>query len=102
MNKQDLVNAVAARADLGKADVSAVIGHALAVIQETVAAGDKVTVTGWGTFEQAYKPARDARNPSTGDTVKVDESWVVKFRPGSDFKAAVNQGGKSSATQQAA
>ena len=102
MNKTQAVNAVAERSDLDKADVSAVVGHFLAVIQDAVAAGDKVTFTDFGSFEQAYKPARTARNPQTGAEVDVPESWVPKFRSGSKFKEAVNEGGKAATTEQAA
>ncbi|MEU7831423.1 HU family DNA-binding protein [Nonomuraea sp. NPDC049129] len=102
MNKTQAVNAVAERADLDKADVAAVIGHFLAVIQDAIAAGDKVAFAEFGSFEQVYKPARTARNPQTGAEVQVPESWAPKFRPGSKFKEAVNEGGKTAATEQAA
>jgi DNA-binding protein HU-beta len=69
----------------------------LEAIQKAVAAGDKVSITGFGAFEMVHKPARTARNPSTGAEIKVAESWGPKFRPGSDFKELVNVSGKKSA-----
>ncbi|MFG1683468.1 HU family DNA-binding protein [Nonomuraea sp. NPDC049269] len=102
MNKTQVINAVTERADLDKADVSAVVGHIIAVIQDAVASGDKVAIAGFGSFEQVYKPARTARNPQTGAEVQVPESWAPKFRPGSEFKELVNEGGKTAATEQAA
>jgi DNA-binding protein HU-beta len=55
-----------------------------------VAKGDKVAITGFGVFEKAVRPARTARNPATGATIKVAKSSVPKFRAGADFKAVVN------------
>ena len=62
----------------------------LDTIQVTVAKGDKVAITGFGVFEKAVRPARTARNPATGATIKVPKSSVPKFRAGADFKAVVN------------
>ena len=62
----------------------------LDTIQAAVASGDKVAITGFGVFEKTVRPARTARNPATGASIKVPESSVPKFRAGSDFKAIVN------------
>jgi DNA-binding protein HU-beta len=102
MNKSQLIESVANRAGLDKSAVASVLGHALAVVKDAVAAGDKVTLTGFGSFEQVYKPARTARNPQSGAEVQVPESWAPKFRPGSEFKEAIDAGGKAAATKQAA
>ena len=59
-------------------------------LQDAVAKGDKVAITGFGVFEKSERPARTARNPATGATIQVPESSVPKFRPGADFKALVN------------
>ncbi|MEO3875509.1 HU family DNA-binding protein [Nonomuraea sp. B12E4] len=102
MNKQDLATAVANLSGLSKADAAKAVNTVLDVIQTAVAAGDKVTLTGFGSFEQVYKPARTAKNPATGADVDVAESWAPKFKVGSDFKAIVNEGGRKAATGQAA
>lgn len=102
MNKQDLATAVAATTDLSKADAVKAINAALDVIQTATAAGDKVTLTGFGSFEQVYKPARTAKNPSTGADVAVVESWAPKFKAGSEFKTVVNEGGRKAVAEQAA
>ena len=89
MNKRELIDAVSGRLGNKKSATEAV-NAVLETIQSTVAAGDKVAITGFGVFEKSERPARTARNPATGATVQVPESSVPKFRPGADFKALVN------------
>jgi DNA-binding protein HU-beta len=101
VNKSQLIDAVTNRIGDKKTAAEAV-NAVLDAIQAAVAVGDKVSITGFGSFEQMYKPARTARNPSTGAEINVPESWGPKFRPGSEFKALVNEGGKKAATKQAA
>jgi len=95
MNKKELVDAIADRVGDKKTATEAV-NAVLDAIQTAVAGGDKVSITGFGAFEMVHKPARTARNPSTGAEIHVAESWGPKFRPGSDFKELVNNGGKKS------
>jgi DNA-binding protein HU-beta len=66
------------------------VNAVLDTIQDAVAKGDKVAITGFGVFEKSERPARTARNPATGATIQVPKSSVPKFRPGADFKALVN------------
>lgn len=93
MNKKELVEAIADRVGDKKTATEAV-NAVIDVIQSTVASGDKVSITGFGAFEMVHKPARTARNPSTGEPIEVPESWVPRFRPGADFKEMVNKAGK--------
>jgi DNA-binding protein HU-beta len=89
MNKRDLIDAISER--LGdKKSATEAVNAVLETIQSTVAAGDKVAITGFGVFEKSERPARTARNPATGATIQVPKSSVPKFRPGADFKALVN------------
>ncbi len=89
MNKRDLIDAISGR--LGdKKTATEAVNAVLDTIQVTVAKGDKVAITGFGVFEKADRPARTARNPATGEPIKVPKSSVPKFRPGADFKALVN------------
>ncbi|MEV0830934.1 MULTISPECIES: HU family DNA-binding protein [Streptosporangiaceae] len=97
MNKKELVDAIADRVGDKKTAAEAV-NAVLDTIQAAVASGDKVSITGFGAFEMVHKPARTARNPSTGAEIDVAESWGPKFRPGTEFKEAVNSGGKKAAT----
>lgn len=94
MNRKQLVAEVATVTGLPQTAVNAVTTAILDAITSAVASGDRVQLTGFGSFEQVHKPAYVGRNPSTGDPLKVEESWAPKFRPGSEFKAAVNEGGR--------
>ncbi len=89
MNKRDLIDAVSGRMGDKRTAVEAV-NAVLDTIQETVASGDKVSITGFGVFEKQVRAARTARNPATGAAVKVPKTSVPKFRAGADFKAMVN------------
>ena len=89
MNKRDLIDAISGRLG-GKKTATEAVNAVLDTIQSTVASGDKVAITGFGVFEKTVRPARTARNPATGATIKVPKSSVPKFRAGADFKAVVN------------
>src|SRR5579863_1952871 len=89
MNKHDLIDAISGQLGSKKAATDAV-NALLDTIQLTVAKGDKVAITGFGVFEKTVRPARTARNPATGATIRVPKSSVPKFRAGADFKAVVN------------
>ncbi len=89
MNKRDLIDAISGRIGDKKTATEAV-NAVLDTIQQTVAKGDKVSITGFGVFEKQVRPARTARNPATGAAVKVPKTSVPKFRAGADFKAMVN------------
>jgi DNA-binding protein HU-beta len=89
MNKRDLIDAISARMGDKKTAAEAV-NAVLDTIQSAVAKGDKVSITGFGVFEKTVRPARTARNPATGASIKVPKSSVPKFRAGADFKAIVN------------
>jgi DNA-binding protein HU-beta len=89
MNKRDLIDAISGR--LGdKKTATEAVNAVLDTIQLAVAKGDKVAITGFGVFEKTDRPARTARNPATGASIKVPKSSVPKFRPGADFKTIVN------------
>jgi DNA-binding protein HU-beta len=89
MNKRDLIDAISGR--LGdKKTATEAVNAVLDTIQQTVAKGDKVAITGFGVFEKTVRPARTARNPATGAAIKVPKTSVPKFRAGADFKAMVN------------
>jgi DNA-binding protein HU-beta len=89
MNKRDLIDTISGRMGDKKTATEAV-NAVLDTIQVAVAKGDKVAITGFGVFEKTDRPARTARNPATGASIKVPKSSVPKFRAGADFKAMVN------------
>ncbi len=90
MNKTELIEAVAANAELTKAKADDAVNALLAVIEATVKGGDKVTIPGFGTFSVSERKARTGRNPQTGETIKIAASKAPKFTAGSGFKAALN------------
>ena len=89
MNKRDLIEAISVELG-GKKSATDAVNAVLDTIQATVARGDKVSITGFGVFEKTVRPARTARNPATGASIRVPKSSVPKFRAGADFKAVVN------------
>jgi DNA-binding protein HU-beta len=91
VNKAELIDALAAR--LGdKRSASTALDAVLAEIQTAVTKGDKVAITGFGVFEKRVRAARTARNPRTGESVKVKKTSVPAFRPGASFKDQVASG----------
>ena len=93
MNKRELVDAISDRLGSKRAATEAV-DAILQTIQSTVAKGEKVAITGFGSFEKAERPARTARNPATGKTIQVPATSVPRFRAGADFKNLVAGGKK--------
>lgn len=89
MNKRELVDAIAERLSGSKKDAAEAVDAILDTIQTTVAKGEKVAITGFGSFEKADRPARTARNPATGKTIQVAATSVPKFKAGADFKGLV-------------
>ncbi|WP_026414684.1 HU family DNA-binding protein [Actinomadura oligospora] len=89
MNKRELVDALSERMSSNKKEAAEFVDAFLEVIQTSVAKGDKVAITGFGSFEKADRPARTARNPATGKTIQVPATSVPKFKAGADFKNLV-------------
>jgi DNA-binding protein HU-beta len=91
VNKAELIDALAVR--LGeKKTASVALDAVLAEIQAVVTKGDKVSITGFGVFEKRVRAARMARNPRTGDAVRVKKTAVPAFRAGAGFKEMVATG----------
>lgn len=88
MNKADLLDALEGRLGSRKAAADAVEAVVDIIIRE-VAAGGKVGITGFGTFERAERAPRTGRNPRTGETVRIEQTTVPKFRPGTQFREVV-------------
>lgn len=90
MNKSDLVDAVAAATSGTKAEAQAHLDAVLSSITDALKKGDKVSLTGFGTFEVRARAARTARNPQTGETIQVKASKAPAFKAGKSLKDAVN------------
>jgi DNA-binding protein HU-beta len=88
MNKRELIDAITER--VGSKQVAAeALDAVLETIQDAVTRGEKVSLVGFGTWERVTRPARDARNPATGETIRVPETNVPKFKVGATFKDQV-------------
>jgi DNA-binding protein HU-beta len=90
MNKADLINHVAATADLSRSSAGDAVEAVIAGITETLADGDSVNIIGFGTFSVVARAARTARNPRTGEAIQVAASNAPKFKAGKALKDAVN------------
>jgi DNA-binding protein HU-beta len=88
LNKTDLVAAIAAASGQSQAVVSGVVDEFFNVVSKSVAAGTKVAIPGWISFEQTHRAARAGRNPATGATIQIAASKGVKVAAGSKLKAA--------------
>lgn len=85
MNKTDLVNSIAAKAELNKQTVKAALEACLETIQEGLAGEGKVQIIGFGTFTVLEKEARDGVNPRTGEKIHIPARKVVKFKPSTEI-----------------
>ena len=90
MNKAELINAVAASADISKKDAEAAVSAALDAITGALKEGDKVQLVGFGTFEVSERAAREGRNPQTGETMEIKASKTPKFKAGKALKDMMN------------
>jgi DNA-binding protein HU-beta len=88
MNKTELVDAIEAALPTRK-DAVAAVEAVINAITHAVAKGEKVTLSGFGTFEKALRAARVGRNPRTGESVRIKKTAVPKFKAGTTFKGAV-------------
>ena len=91
MNKTELIAAIANKTGVSKKDSDEVMNAFMDVVKETLKAGDKVQLIGFGTFEQKVRAARTARNPQTGKQIEIAESKAVVFKAGKALKDAVNE-----------
>ena len=89
MNKAELINAAADKAGLSKKDTEAAVDAAIKAITEALAAGDKVQLVGFGSFEIRARAASIGRNPKTKEEIKIPASKVPAFKPGKALKDAV-------------
>lgn len=89
MNKGELVDAIASKAQVTKKEADAALSATLEAIVEAVAAGDKVSLVGFGAFEPRDRQAREGRNPKSGEMMKIPATKVPAFAPGKLFKEKV-------------
>ena len=90
MNKAELIDVLTDKLGTDRRQATAAVENVVDTIVRAVHKGDSVTITNFGMFEQRRRAARVARNPRTGETVKVKPTSVPAFRPGAQFKAVVS------------
>lgn len=90
MNKADLIERVAKDCDMTQAIAEHVLNSILSAITDTVAAGDKVSLIGFGSFSVTERAAREGRNPRNGEIIQIPTKKVVKFKAGSKLVDAAN------------
>ena len=90
MNKAQLIDELSTRFEGNRKEAQRALEAVLDVVTRAVAKGEKVAITGFGAFEKVDRAARTARNPATGESVKVKKTSVPKFRPGAELKAIVS------------
>ena len=89
MNKVELVEEVSGEVGLSKRETQKVIDAIIGTIGDTLAAGEKVTLVGFGTFQVMNRKARVGRNPQTGATIQIPAKKVPKFVPGKVLREKV-------------
>ncbi len=90
MNKAELIAALAQKAELSKKDAEKALGAFVGVVTEALKNGDKVQLVGFGTFESKVRPARTARNPRTGEEIKIEATKTASFKVGKALKDSIN------------
>lgn len=90
MNKSELIDAIAAEADISKAAAGRALDATVAAVTKALQEGEMLTLVGFGTFYVGERAARSGRNPRTGATIKIKSAKVPKFRAGKALKDAVN------------
>ena len=90
MNKTELVNAMAEKAEISKKDAEAAFKAFTEVVEEELKKGEKIQLVGFGTFEVSERAARTGRNPQTGEEMTIAASKSPKFKAGKALKDALN------------
>ena len=90
MRKPELIAAVAKTAAIPESKAADVVNALFETISDVLAEGDEVAISGFGTFRVAARPARDGRNPQTGEPMKIRAGKTPRFTPGASLKRAVD------------
>ena len=89
MNRTELISALAEKAEISKKDAEKTLTTFINIVTDALVGGDKVAITGFGSFEVAERAAREGRNPKTGETIQIVASKSPKFKAGKALKDAV-------------
>lgn len=90
MNTNDLVDAVATKTGATRADAKTLVDSVFSAIADAAAKGDEIAINGFGKFKVKTSPARDGRNPSTGETIKIKASKKLTFAAAKAIKDKLN------------
>jgi DNA-binding protein HU-beta len=90
MNTTDLAEHIAAAHDVSKADARKIVDGVIAAIADAAAKGDEVALNGFGKFKVKHSPARQGRNPSTGERIDIAASKKLTFAPAKALKDKLN------------
>jgi len=90
MNKTELITGMAEKAEISKKDAEKVLNAFTNIVADTLVDGNRVAITGFGTFEVVERAARTGRNPQTGETIQIAASKSPKFKPAKALKNVVN------------
>lgn len=91
MNKTELIDKIAAGAGISKADSKKALDATVNALKETLIAGDKIQLVGFGTFSVNERPAREGINPATKEKIQIAAKKVAKFKAGAELADALNK-----------
>jgi DNA-binding protein HU-beta len=93
MNKGDLIDRIAERTQLKKAEATDALNAIIAIVSDALKQGDKVTLVGFGSFDVSYRASRKGINPSTQKEINIEDKVSVKFKAGKELSTAVDNKG---------
>ena len=91
MNKTELIDKIAASAEITKAQAKAALEATTNALKEALIAGDKIQLVGFGTFSINERPAREGINPATKEKIQIAAKKVAKFKAGAELADAINK-----------
>ena len=91
MNKTELIDKIAASAEITKARAKAALDATTSALKEALIAGDKIQLVGFGTFSVNERPAREGINPATKEKIQIAAKKVAKFKAGAELADALNK-----------
>jgi DNA-binding protein HU-beta len=102
VNKRDMVGKIAVDANITRMQATRALEAFLDGIQNSLVQGDRVTLSGFGTFDVSHRKARRVLNPQSGSTIEIRARRVPRFAPSPDFRSAVDGEGKNAGSPDAA
>jgi len=90
MNKKELIDSIAEKAGINKADAESALNATVEAVSDCLRKGDKITLVGFGTFSVSTREARQGRNPQNGKAITIPKKKTVKFKSGSKLAEAIN------------